>query len=236
MLSRRLSSVKQTGLSLVELLVGITVGLFIVAAAAMLMATQLGENRKLLLETQLQQDLRATVDIITREVRRAGYWKDAENGVWSPSANPTANTFSEVKISGGTRVEYGYTKPDGAPVPFQYRLDNGVIKTILASNTSEQDLTDNKVMFVKKLEIAQVTSSAVILSCPKSCPAPSVPPNAPFTTVNWCWPTFEIREILVKITGKSLSDVAVERTVSTRTRLRNDHVTFHPSSPAGCPA
>ncbi|MBL0296208.1 MAG: hypothetical protein IPQ21_03185 [Betaproteobacteria bacterium] len=53
-------------------MVGITVGLFIVAAAAMLVTTQLGDNRRLLLETQVQQDLRATADIITRELRRAG--------------------------------------------------------------------------------------------------------------------------------------------------------------------
>lgn len=59
---------RQRGLSLVELMVGITVGLFVVAAAATLVANQLSDNRRLLLETQVQQDLRATMDIITRAV------------------------------------------------------------------------------------------------------------------------------------------------------------------------
>lgn len=63
---------RQRGLSLVELLVGISVGLFVLAGATLLLSTQLGDNRRLLLETQLQQDLRATMDIITRELRRAG--------------------------------------------------------------------------------------------------------------------------------------------------------------------
>jgi len=62
----------QQGLSLVELMVGITIGLFVVAAASLVVSNQLFDNRRLLLETQLQQDLRATMDIITRQLRRAG--------------------------------------------------------------------------------------------------------------------------------------------------------------------
>ena len=51
-------------------MVGVAVGLFVVAAASMLVATQLSDNRRLTLETQVQQDLRAAADIITRELRR----------------------------------------------------------------------------------------------------------------------------------------------------------------------
>ena len=61
------AATSQRGMSLVELMVGITVGLFIVAAATTLMANQLSDNRKLLVETQIQQDLRASMDIITRQ-------------------------------------------------------------------------------------------------------------------------------------------------------------------------
>ena len=53
-------------------MVGIALGLFVVAASTALVANQLGDNRRLLLETQVQQDLRASMDIITRQMRRAG--------------------------------------------------------------------------------------------------------------------------------------------------------------------
>ena len=75
------------GLSLVELMVGIAVGMFVVAAAATLVATQLTENRGLQLELQVQQDLRATADIITRELRRGASlasFGDATSYVWTP--------------------------------------------------------------------------------------------------------------------------------------------------------
>ena len=63
-------------------MVGVAIGLFVVAAASMLVVTQLSDNRRLTLETQVQQDLRASADIITRELRRAGHWGKARDGVW----------------------------------------------------------------------------------------------------------------------------------------------------------
>ena len=50
------------GVSIVELMVGITIGLFILAAATVMLTSQLADNRRLLLEAQVQQDLRATAD------------------------------------------------------------------------------------------------------------------------------------------------------------------------------
>jgi uncharacterized protein YneF (UPF0154 family) len=59
-------------MSIVELMVGVAIGLLIVAAATLMMSGQLSENRRLLVEAQLQQDLRAAADIMTREIRRTG--------------------------------------------------------------------------------------------------------------------------------------------------------------------
>ena len=61
------------GISIVELMVGITISLFILAGASLVLTTQLDSNRRLLLEAQVQQDLRTTADMISRDVRRAGY-------------------------------------------------------------------------------------------------------------------------------------------------------------------
>ncbi len=87
------------GLSLVELMVGITVGLFVVAAASVTMTGQLSENRQLMLDTQLQQDLRAAADIVTRELRRIGTMQNAVSAVATPGAAAVANPFSTVTIT-----------------------------------------------------------------------------------------------------------------------------------------
>ncbi|MBC7940153.1 MAG: hypothetical protein H7Z19_10380 [Chitinophagaceae bacterium] len=225
------------GLSLVELMVGITVGLFIVAAASLLMSTQLLENRKLLLETQLQQDLRAAADIIARELRRSGYNALSETSVWNPTVGaPVRNVFLGVNVTSGSQggVEYDYKRLDNAPGPFGYRVDAGVLKVKLSATSAEQELTDKNVVYVERLEIDLNSSPPVVLPCPKDCPGP-IPAGA---GADYCWPTTAVRELVVGITGRSASDGAVRRSVQSTVRLRNDQVLFragNPADPQACP-
>jgi prepilin peptidase dependent protein B len=62
----------QHGLSIVELMVGLALGLLVVAAALLALTHHLRENRSLLMEARLMQDLRTTSDLIARDLRRAG--------------------------------------------------------------------------------------------------------------------------------------------------------------------
>jgi prepilin peptidase dependent protein B len=64
---------RQRGLSIIELMVGVAIGMFIIGGAIKLFVDMFGNNRRLLIETRVNQDLRATADIIARDLRRAGY-------------------------------------------------------------------------------------------------------------------------------------------------------------------
>ncbi|NJK42625.1 MAG: hypothetical protein HC937_02780 [Aquincola sp.] len=89
MLTRGLAGrrARQRGLSVVELLIGAAVGLFIVGGAIALLVNQLRDNRVLLLETRVNQDLRSAADLVARDVRRAGYWGNALAGAVFPAAS-----------------------------------------------------------------------------------------------------------------------------------------------------
>lgn len=224
----------QRGLSLVELMVGITIGLFVVAAASIVVTTQLRENRQLLVETQLQQDLRASADIIAREIRRSGYAKNSQTAVWNADAPATAvSDYQQLDVTPGTQgtIQYRYEREDGVPGPFKYELVGGIIKAKLGAGTVAQDLTDKSVLYVEALRIDQRPLNAVRLQCPIDCPL--VPP--PGSGADYCWPTTAVREISVTIRGRTLSEPVVRREVTSRVRLRNDLVTFHADSPQGCP-
>ena len=104
---------RQRGLSLVELMVGIAIGLLVVAAAATLMSTQLNDNRRLLLETQVNQDLRAAMDIVTRDLRRAGHWSSAELAIWSAASAQQKNPYEAIGLGGSTEVGYRYRRDSG---------------------------------------------------------------------------------------------------------------------------
>ena len=236
MLKRRHYVRRQLGMSLVELMVGITIGLFVVAAATILMATQLTENRRLLTETQLQQDLRATADIITRELRRAGYSAIADTSVANVTAGqPVPDPYLDLPVGNGVQgsVAYNYKRPDNAPGPFGYKLDAGVIKTNLSA-AGWQELTDKNVLFVDLMTFVLNTSTdpatakPLVLACAKDCPPPP-PGQGP----EWCWPTVAVRDLTITITGHSVSDPAVVRTVQSRVRLRNDLVQFNSPTGAG---
>jgi type IV pilus assembly protein PilW len=223
----------QRGVSLVELLVGITVGLFVVAAAAMLVGSQLAENRQLLLETQLQQDLRSSADIITRELRRAGYWNQSQQGIWTPTVTPVPNPRAVVGMPVANQVEYTYNRGPGQQGPYGFKLNTvtGSIQTQLAA-AGWQDLTDSRTLRITALTITP-NNTTVPLPCPKACPA------VPLANAQDCWPQLVIRSFDVTMTGQAVHDSAVRRTLTTNVRLRNDRVDPDRSNPAStqyCPA
>jgi type IV pilus assembly protein PilW len=225
-------------MSLVELMVGITLGLFIVAAAAMLVANQLSDNRKLLLETQMQQDLRATMDIITRQLRRAGAVDigRAQSGLALGAAGGAKSDFTAVTTVAGSSGEVGFTFYRNAAEagPYGFKRDGNVIKTLLAGG-GWQDLTDANVLKVTGFSIAtdrypdpDAALRVEVLPCPKPCAD---------GTAN-CWPQLVVRNYTVTITAEATGDPTIQRSISTRVRLRNDLVSFNdPANPTwACPA
>src|ERR1700712_1447509 len=103
----------QSGLSLVEMMVGIAVGLIVVAGASLMMTSQVTQNSRLLQETQIQQDLRAAADLMLRDLRRAGYSSTASNGVWQPgAAAPTVNVYAPTSpfLANDGQVLYAYSR------------------------------------------------------------------------------------------------------------------------------
>ena len=163
---------RQRGLSIVELMVGVAIGLFVVAAATMLVSTNLSDNRRLMLETQVDQDLRASADIITRELRRAGHWAKARDGVWfadnvaAVRDNPytligkaDGTAFADGDASSTVLMSYSRSGDEAdetgvieAAEQLGFRLDNGVIQTRLG-DAGWQALTDGNTLKVTEFTL-----------------------------------------------------------------------------------
>ncbi len=109
------------GLSMVEMLVGIVVGLFLVGGALRFFADYLDDNRRLLLETRISQDLRTVADLIVRDLRRAGYWSAPNPGVTAP-ADP--NPYAGITLTGNPatdgRVQL-FARCDSKSCTFRFR-------------------------------------------------------------------------------------------------------------------
>ena len=80
MLGQPFASKRQSGVTLVELMIGLTLGLIVTGAAISLVASISQSNSETIRATRLTQELRSLSDIITLEARRA-------RGVADPLAN-----------------------------------------------------------------------------------------------------------------------------------------------------
>lgn len=217
----------QRGLSIVELLVGVALGLFVVAAMALMTSSQLSDNRKLLVETQLQQDLRSAADIITRELRRASYWQGSTTALWfegrsTPIPNNAFGTLTPTSGLNLSELNFAYRRRSGDEGPYGFKLEAHAIKSMIAGQW--QVLTDTKVMRVTAFDIDLAAPVVYPLPCPRLCP----------DGTQDCWPELQMRTATITLTGQAVNDPAVQRTLRTQVRLRNDWVQFNGAEV--CPA
>jgi prepilin peptidase dependent protein B len=211
------------GMSLVELLVGVVVGLFIVGGASYFAVNFNSENRRLLLEARLTQDMRAAMDIMTRDLRRAGYWANAASGTSifgsaAPTITLDATGYASITPAAASGVQsavtYRYAKDADNAVnsnteQFGFALANGVLTTTIGGSGA-QPLTDANTTFVDTFTVTAAEAEEDI-TCPSTC------------TVN-C-PKIYIREMTITLTANSTADASVRRTLKNQVRLRNDRQT-----------
>lgn len=220
----------QSGIGLVEILVGLALGLFVVAGALMMFASFTNDNRLLLQEARTVQDLRATADLITRDLRRAGYWGDATSGVWTvgtagipPKSNyglmaaapcRSATLNQKTTTAASNSLCYSIAQDTNNAVDanerYGFELDNGVIYAVV-DGAAREALSDPKSITITDLVI---TPSSQVLPVPNFC--------TKTCTVN-C-PEVVVREFEVLIKGHLPGASTVSRFQRSNVRVRNDFV------------
>lgn len=219
---------KQRGLSLVELMVGIAVGLLVVAAASMLTATQLSDNRRMMLEMQVQQDLRAAMDTMSRDVRRSGARNKAYNYVWTeetPGVLSGVEAATVVSAASPGSIEYRYERQGVLSNAVSgFDLDYGRLRFNSPNLSGWSELTD-----IKALTVTGFTVAAAHQNEPTP-PAPSIEQRIPCPKLcspgndTSCWPEIRVRQFSMSVTATATSDAAVTRSIQTVVRPWNDEL------------
>ena len=227
-MSRQLSSGarRQRGLSLVELLVGAAIGLVVAAAAGKLLAGHLRESRSLLLEARLMQDLRTSTDLVTRDLRRAGYWGGAASGVWLAGAsgvlaNPYAAWPAGTAASDAISFQFSRDGSENHSIDsnerFGFRLRSGTLEMQLGA-ANWQALTDASTLTVTAFSITPTVQSVSLAGyCAHACAGSACPQQ-------------QLRSLAVRLTGRAIADTSLSRSAHSEVRLRNDVIT------GACPA
>lgn len=223
----------ERGVSLVELLVGLAIGLFLLAGALSLFATQSQATAQTLLEAQLNRNLRQAMDFITQDVRRSGAWENAIAG--SPSSTSTAvavnphaslsSTASSIDYSYGQDITRG--QPSGfnlANVDEQFgvRLNAGVIEAE-QSQGQWQALTDTRSVEITRLSVVpRVQTVQAADACRKRCCAAVAAPACPTVNAPDGCPRIERWAFEVAIDGRSRRDPNLTRTLTAQIQVRNE--------------
>jgi len=214
-----LPSARRRGLSMVELMVGLAVGMVVVALAVSAMSHQARASRRVLLEARTTQELRAATDLLARHVRRAGHWSEAARGVWradaaSPPANP--HTFTP---EAPDRLRFTYSSPTQAAADgvasrdhFGFRLRDGILDIELGEG-NWQPLTDPGVLHVTELKLIPRSQDHPL---PAACAEPCA------GSAGNCPPSVRVRGLDIMIDAVATRDPGIHRQAATYVRPRND--------------
>lgn len=216
----------QRGITLVEMLIGLTLGLAIVAAALAHLGSQVSESRHLLSGARTIRELRAVSDIMTRQLRRAAYWDDATaEGIWHPAlgrphagadlptqANPHAGIY--ITPQGGLDFWASPQGDDTGPTRnVSIRRNEGVLQMRLDARSGWQDLTDPRTLTVTRFDARlQEERTSLASACGTACPQGSACPGV------------RVRSVVLALSARPADSGAPEVRLSWRAHLPNDVV------------
>ncbi|NWG73628.1 MAG: hypothetical protein HXY24_03310 [Rubrivivax sp.] len=222
---------RQGGLSIVELLVGVAIGLFIVAGATALFVNYLGSNRALVLETRVNHTLRTAADLIARDLRRTGYWRNSLSGVWRDGAPPTAtNPYAAVAYDSGvpTKVGFQYATDDNDTVDdneeFGFRFAGDALE-MLDVNGDWVPVTRASTVRILAAESSVQQSALRTVELWRTCPCLE---KGTCTTAQFeagvypDRPRLTLRQYTITLVGQSAADPTVRRRLVETVRIRND--------------
>ncbi|MFN2308481.1 MAG: hypothetical protein ABR553_01920 [Gammaproteobacteria bacterium] len=227
---------KQAGFSLTELMIGSTVGLLVIASALHLYALNVRATADTLRASRLNQELRATLELLRGDLRRAGYWA-GEPGDTRPLDNPFLAAGGDL-ASGQVDGE-----PDHSCILYSYDVNgDGQVGVGPGGTAAAHATTANLEQFGFRLRNAQVQmrNGGTPFSCTGgSWQAVSEPDTAVtqlrFTLRNDCLrlpdttqpceagaPALLRRQVRITLDAHSRSDPAITQQLATTVTIAND--------------
>lgn len=210
---------RSAGFSMVELMVSITVGLIIMAGVIGLFANTVKASGDAIKMTRLNQELRAAMDVMTRDIRRAGYWADAASAIGPPATTASNNNPFNLIGTGaytgqpaGSCIIYRYDENSDGDVDsaehFGFKLRDQAVQSRRKDKACDDgsdwdDITDKQTVLITELNFD--------LSNPKSISVTS--------GIN---STLAIREVTIMLKGELKSDSTVTREIKETVRVRSD--------------
>lgn len=217
---------RQRGISLVELMIAMVLGLLVSAIVIGMFSSTVGSTRQAVTTIRLNQELRTVMDLMIRDLRRSGYWNGAL-AASNPYASITeagapvavylaagSNTHLNTTTAGdsGECVILGYdSEASGSAaaerlVGYRYDANDEAVEGLWASSFATpahcdmgtwQNLTDEEAVRITALEFT---------------PEPNPASFAAAT----------VRNLIITLSAESRRDARIKTEIRDQVRIRND--------------
>jgi prepilin peptidase dependent protein B len=239
---------KQSGYTLIEIMIALILGLIVVAATISIYISTVGSNSSIIKSARLNHDLEAVMTLMINDIKRSGYWAGATVAADS-RVNPFTAASTNVQIHGGDCILYTYDGDDGDGVVdnneyYGFRLDGTTIKMRKTGTTTDAagcGTTDQE--WEEFIEGSQLTITALQFSF---APITTVTPNlnaasrclnvttSTVTDNVACTPTAsgnnlaEKRVLNIVLAGRLSSDNSVTKSLNSTVEIRNSRLRLVP--------
>lgn len=237
---------KIKGYSLVELMISIAVGLIVTGGITAIFATTLKNNADTLKMTRLNQELRGIMDIMVRDIRRAGYCGTPGGCAANPFTAAGGNNlrFNDNGLATqGSCITYTYDVPfgpspaglgllnttGGAPVErFGFRLNDEDAAVSMRTGGNTLDCTPSatpadsniweNISDENEVEITGLQFAYTDMD------NNATTPNTPRCVNTADGNSQRIRGVTITLSGRLVDDASVKRTLVEAVHLPNDRI------------
>lgn len=210
---------RHSGFTLVELMTALTINLILFAGIIAVFITNVDHYQESISVNRLNQQMQTSMNLITSEIRRAGYWANAQNDLGSTTNNnPFMASGADITISGSC-ILLTYDSNSNGSLPsitsssdderYGFRLSGNAIQTrpygaafdCAAAANAWENITDTHVI--------QVTALTFTL-------------NSRTVTTGPGNKGIMIRSVTVSMTGRLTNDNTVTKTLTQEVLIMND--------------
>lgn len=205
---------KQSGLSLIELMISIAVGLLLLAGVVTIYSNSVISNSNSMRTAKLNQDMRAIMLMMVNDIRRAGY-SGATAAAAGIGAGPGTNPFRTINTATPGCILFNYdlnenSTVDNATEDFGYRLSDGMVQSRPAGGTcgagAWQTLSDDRTITITALTFTPRMGVS------------SVDTNGDGVIDIW----IGVRTYDIAMSARLTNDASVTYTLTESVRVRND--------------
>lgn len=202
---------RQTGATLVELMISVSLGMLLLAGLISFVIASLNSNASIAKATRFNGEMRSVMTLMANDIRRSGGWGNAISGLGAAAANP----FSTVTTPTTSCILYSYDMNENGTLESTVTMDerfgfllhggavkmrNGVAGYNCTDSASWAGVTDPKTVRVTDLNFSLSTINA-----------PTVGGHS-----------VSIREVTITLTAELVNDPSVNQTLTQSVRIPND--------------